>query len=210
MSDDLFSGIVSGTAPIISTKQRDDVLTIQVDLGTRLAANLEVGASVAIDGVCLTATEISGDIASFDLIEETVRCTTLGAHRLGTRANVERSLKYGDEVGGHPVSGHVSAASQIVDLLEGERGKTLFFEVSKGEMPYIMPKGFIAIDGISLTVGEVDRANNRFNVHLIPETLSVTTIGSKVVGDLVNVELDSATVAAVEAARAMLAEKNGV
>ncbi len=204
----MFSGIVQGTAEITTTVQRGDVLTIGVSLGERLSENLEIGASVAVDGVCLTATEISSGVAKFDLIEETVNCTTLGPHRRGTRANIERSLKYGDEVGGHPVSGHVTSTSKIVQISEGEHGKTLFFQTEGEEISYIMPKGFIAIDGISLTVGEVNRAAARFSVHLIPETLTVTTIGSKIVGDSANLELDSATVAAVQAAREFVAQQN--
>lgn len=202
----MFSGIVQGTAKILSTIQREDVLTIEIDLGKRLGKDLEIGASVAVDGVCLTATEISQNSVKFDLIEETVQCTTLGEERLGTLANIERSLKYGDEIGGHPVSGHVSSTARISRVEKGENGRTLHFETGANEIRYIMPKGFIAIDGISLTVGEVLRSERMFNVHLIPETLSVTTIGQKKENDLINLELDSATVAAVEAARQMLDE----
>ncbi|MBT4058985.1 MAG: riboflavin synthase subunit alpha [Euryarchaeota archaeon] len=203
----MFSGIVQGTAVISSATQRDDVLTIEVELGEKLVDSLEIGASVAIDGVCLTAVEISNSTAKFDIIEETIRCTTLDIARVNSQANIERSLKYGDEIGGHNVSGHVTATATISEVSEGVNGRTLLFTCGESETPYLMPKGFVAIDGISLTVGEVNRGGNSFDVHLIPETLAVTTIGNKGVGEQVNIELDSATVAAVEAAKQMLANQ---
>ena len=203
----MFSGIVQGTAEITSAIQRDDVLTIEVKLSGNLIKELEIGASVAVDGVCLTAVEIAESTAKFDIIEETIRCTTLDMERENTQANIERSLKFGDEIGGHNVSGHVTATATISEVSEGVNGRTLLFTCGENETPYLMPKGFVAIDGISLTVGEVNRGGNSFDVHLIPETLAVTTIGKKGVGDQVNLELDSATVAAVEAAKQMLANQ---
>ena len=203
----MFSGIVQGTAEITSATQRDDVLTIEVELGEKLVDSLEIGASVAIDGVCLTAVEIAESTAKFDIIEETIRCTTLDMARKNTQANIERSLNFVDEIGGHSVSGHVTATATISEVSEGVNGRTLLFTCGERETPYLLPKGFVAIDGISLTVGEVNRGGNSFDVHLIPETLAVTTIGNKGVGEQVNLELDSATVAAVEAAKQMLANQ---
>ncbi len=203
----MFSGIVQGTAEIVSATQRDDVLTIEVMLGRKLIEGLEIGASVAVDGVCLTAVEISESTATFDIIEETIRCTTLNMGRKNTQANIERSLKFGDEIGGHNVSGHVSSVATISEIKQGVNGRTLQLTSAEKEISYLMAKGFVAIDGISLTVGEVNRSNATFDVHLIPETIAVTTIGEKQVGDQVNLELDSATVAAVEAAKQMLANQ---
>ena len=203
----MFSGIVQGTAEITSAIQRDDVLTIEVTLGGKLIDGLEIGASVAVDGVCLTAVEIAESTAKFDIIEETIRCTTLNIERKNTQANIERSLKYGDEIGGHNVSGHVTSVATISEIKQGVNGRTLQLTSEEKEISYLMPKGFVAIDGISLTVGEVNRSTDTFDVHLIPETIAVTTIGVKQVGDQVNLELDSATVAAVEAAKQMLANQ---
>jgi riboflavin synthase len=203
----MFSGIVQGTAEITSTTQRDDVLTIEVEMGQNLIEGLEIGASVAVDGVCLTAVEITESKAKFDIIEETIRCTTLDMARKNTRANIERSLKFGDEIGGHNVSGHVSSVATISAVKQGVNGRTLQLTSEEKEISYLMPKGFVAIDGISLTVGEVNRPTATFDVHLIPETITATTIGEKQVGDKVNLELDSATVAAVEAAKQMLANQ---
>ncbi len=203
----MFSGIVQGTAEITSTTQRDDVLTIEVEMGQNLIEGLEIGASVAVDGVCLTAVEITESKAKFDIIEETIRCTTLDMARKNTRANIERSLKFGDEIGGHNVSGHVSSVATISAVKQGVNGRTLQLTSEEKEISYLMPKGFVAIDGISLTVGEVNRPTATFDVHLIPETITATTIGEKQVGDKVNLELDSATVAAVEAAKQMVANQ---
>ena len=203
----MFTGIVQGTAEITSATQRDDVLTIEVELGENLIDGLEIGASVAVDGVCLTAVEIAESKAKFDIIEETMRCTTLDMARKNTQANIERSLKFGDEIGGHNVSGHVTSVATISEVKQGVNGRTLQLTSEGKEISYLMPKGFVAIDGISLTVGEVNLPTATFDVHLIPETIAVTTIGEKQVGDQVNLELDSATVAAVEAAKQMLANK---
>ena len=203
----MFSGIVQGTAEITSATQRDDVLTIEIELGENLIEGLEIGASVAVDGVCLTAVEIVESTAKFDIIEETIRCTTLDMVRKNTQANIERSLKFGDEIGGHNVSGHVTSVATISEVKQGVNGRTLQLTSEEKEISYLMPKGFVAIDGISLTVGEVNRSTATFDVHLIPETIAVTTIGEKQVGDQVNLELDSATVAAVEVAKQMVANQ---
>jgi riboflavin synthase len=176
-------------------------------MGDNLIEGLEIGASVAVDGVCLTAVEIAESKAKFDIIEETIRCTTLDMARENTQANIERSLKFGDEIGGHNVSGHVTSVATISEVKQGVNGRTLQLTSEEKEISYLMPKGFVAIDGISLTVGEVNRSTATFDVHLIPETIAVTTIGEKQVGDQVNLELDSATVAAVEAAKQMLANQ---
>lgn len=203
----MFSGIVQGTAEITSATQRDDILTIEIELGENLIEGLEIGASVAVDGVCLTAVEIAESLAKFDIIEETIRCTTLDIARKNTQANIERSLKFGDEIGGHNVSGHVTSVATISEVKQGVNGRTLQLTSEEKEISYLMPKGFVAIDGISLTIGEVNRSTATFDVHLIPETIAVTTIGEKQIGDQVNLELDSATVAAVEAAKQMLANQ---
>ena len=204
----MFSGIVQGTALITSVVQREDVLTIEVGLGDKLVQELAIGASVAVDGVCLTAVNIDGGQVKFDLIEETVKCSTLGSERLNTAVNIERSLKYGDEIGGHVVSGHVSGCATVKGIINGENGRTLLLSCHEDEIGYLMNKGFVALDGISMTVGEVNREDSTFDVHLIPETLAVTTIADKDVGDQLNLELDATTVAAVEAAKLMLADRS--
>tara|TARA_B100001750_G_scaffold208544_1_gene187557 strand:+ start:349 stop:963 length:615 start_codon:yes stop_codon:yes gene_type:complete len=203
----MFSGIVQGTSLITSAEQREDVLTIEIEMEEELTKDLEIGASVSVDGVCLTVVKINGCQVKFDLIEETVKCSTLGRERLNTLVNVERSLKFGDEIGGHAVSGHVSSCATIREINSGENGRSLTILCNGEEIDYIMKKGFVALDGISLTVGEVSRKDSTFDVHLIPETLATTTISDKGVGDQLNLELDAGTVAAVEAAKQMIANQ---
>ena len=197
----MFTGIVQGVATIEQSELRADVMTITANLPNGLANGLAEGASVALDGVCLTATTVHDERVTFDLIEETLACTTLADCAPGSRLNVERAMKFGDEIGGHLVAGHVSSTATIERIDEGENGRTLSLNSTPAHVQNILPKGFIAIDGISLTVGEVDHANSSFEVHLIPETLRITTIADKQVGDQVNIELDPMTVAAIEGAK---------
>lgn len=154
-----------------------------------------MGASVAVDGVCLTVVAIEQRCVAFDVIEETLRRTTLGSLRPGDEVNIERSLKFGDEVGGHLLSGHVMGTARIEEVRQGNCQQEVWFGCPPEWMEAILPKGYIAIDGASLTV--VDVEVGRFSVHLIPETLRVTTLGNKGVGDLVNIEFDLQTQAIV-------------
>ena len=197
----MFTGIVQGVATVEVTERRADVLTFTAKLPDGLVDGLAEGASVALDGVCLTATAVDDTNVTFDLIEETLACTTFADVGSGSRLNVERAMKFGDEIGGHLVAGHVSGTATIERIDEGEHGRTLSLGCSQAHMRGILPKGFIAIDGISLTVGVVDGLEGRFEVHLIPETLRITTIAEKQVGDKVNIELDPMTVAAIEGAK---------
>lgn len=178
---------------------------IRIALGDR-AAGLRSGASVAINGVCLTATEVRGGEAAFDLIAETRRTTNLGGLRVGDAVNVERSLRVGDEVGGHMLSGHIGATCEVVrvDVAAGRR----FLTVSAPAqwMRYLMPKGFVALNGASLTIAELDRARHTFSVSLIPETLARTTFGAAAVGHALNLEVDAQTQAVVDTVHAMLPE----
>jgi len=157
------------------------------------AAGITVGASIACDGCCLTATSIaptSGGGADFtvDVSNETLSKTTLGAWQAGTRINLERSLRAGDELGGHVVSGHVDGTATIVDVRADGDSRRFLLEAPEHLALYIAPKGSVALDGTSLTVNEV--AGNRFGVNLIPHTLTVTTWGAKTPGARVNLEVD--------------------
>jgi riboflavin synthase len=180
------------------------LITIVVDLGS-LAEGLQQGASVSIEGVCLTVSHIDGSRISFDMMGETLAKTTLGALKVGDRVNTERSIRADAEIGGHRVSGHVTGTAAIVNLETPPNNHILTFECEPAWMEYILPKGFIALDGCSLTV--VDALPNGFTVHLIPETLRITTFGTKKVGDRVNLELDPTTQAIVETVKRYLSNK---
>ncbi len=158
-------------------------------------AGVEAGASIAIDGVCLTMTAKHGDDAAFDVIAETLRRTTLGELRRGARVNLQKSLAVGARIDGHFVQGHVDLVATVLDVQRTPRDSVWWFSVDEPSRPCLVPKGSVAIDGISLTIAEV--RPDRFGVALIPTTLERTTLGSKVTGSRVNVETDILARAAV-------------
>ena len=191
----MFTGIVAGTARVLAIEEEGGVRKINIDLGG-FSEGLEIGASVAIDGVCMTVAHINENEAMFEAIDETLERTTLGQIEEGSYVNIERSLKFGDELGGHMISGHIMAKARITERVEREGNLHILIENLELVRPFVMEKGFIAIDGMSLTVGEV--TNEDFSLHIIPETLRVTTIGNKAVGSMVNIEIDARTQAIVE------------
>ena len=191
----MYTGIVAGTAPIVSIEEGDGVRSFTIDL-TGFEDGLEIGASVALDGVCMTVVGIDSGNIGFDAIEETLDRTTLTDRSIGDALNVERSLRMGDELGGHLLSGHVMCTAEILERVEVGEGVDLRISMPEDARPYILEKGYIAIDGMSLTVGRVD--DSGFGLHIIPETLRVTTIGQKEVGQSVNIEVDSQTQAIVD------------
>ena len=191
----MYTGIVSGTAPVIAVADGEGIRTLTIDLDG-FSDGLQIGASVALDGVCMTVVSLEGTEVRFDAIEETLGRTTLERAIQGHMVNVERSLRMGDELGGHILSGHVMMTAKIIGRVERGEGLDLVIENPLEARPYILEKGFIAIDGMSLTIGET--SDEGFALHIIPETLRVTTIGEKEVGDSVNLEIDSRTQAVVE------------
>lgn len=199
----MFSGIVQKKAPVVSLQTKPGLTSLQIDLGD-LATDLQQGASVAVSGVCLTVTNLSGTVASFDMMGETLAKTTLGTVKLNGLANIERSLRAGDEIGGHRVSGHVTGMATITQIEQPLNNWIITFQCNPAWMPYILPKGFIALDGCSLTI--VDIGPDYFTVHLIPETLRITTFGEKRIGDKVNLEIDPMTQAIVDTVKRYLVQ----
>jgi riboflavin synthase len=189
----MFTGIVQGCVEVIDVTGSASSARIQVNLGDDLVVGLKKGASVSIDGVCLTAASIAGSVVAFDVIEETLRLTTLCRLKTGCRVNVERSYKVGDEIGGHQVSGHVHGTAQLVRVEETQENHIVYFTCPSQLMKYVFPKGFISLDGTSLTVVDIDRELTSITVHLIPETLRLTTFRFKREGDFVNIEVDQQT-----------------
>ena len=191
----MFTGIVTGTAPILRIDEGEGIRKITVDLGDFLDG-LETGASVSLDGVCMTVVSIDSGLVTFDAISETLDRTTLSDRSEGDLLNVERSMRLGDELGGHILSGHVMGTAEIIESRTVGEGLYLLISIPDGCSPFILEKGFIAVDGMSLTVGKCDEGS--FALHIIPETLRITTLDKKVVGDRVNIEIDSRTQAVVE------------
>lgn len=202
----MFTGITRGTFEISRVERAPDLLTFDVALGDELADGLVLGASVLIDGVCQTVVAIRGGKATFEAIKETLDLTTLAELEVGSFVSIERSARVGDEIGGHDVSGHVTGTGEIVEVRKHGHVCDLEIAIPRPWMKYVLHKGFIAVDGSSLTVGET-WPEGRFAVHLIPETLRLTNLGRKGVGDRVNIELDPRTVAIVDTVERVLAER---
>ena len=196
----MFTGIVAASCEVVATEQGEEVRSIVVDL-SGYDDDLEIGASVAIDGVCMTVVSAIDGHVRFEAIPETLERTTMGLLKQGSRVNIERSLRMGDELGGHILSGHIMSTARILQRTQKGEGIDLLIEHQADTKPYILEKGYVAVDGMSLTVGEVQ--SEGFNLHIIPETLRITTIGAKTEGDLVNIEVDSRTQAVIDTIRSM-------
>ena len=200
----VFTGIVQGLGNVHSIENDQSVWTFAVDLPD--TGGLERGASVAINGVCLTATEMVGDRVWFDVINETLERTNLSSVQVGDAVNVERSLKMGDELGGHLLSGHIMGLGELAARTEVGEGVDLTVEAPASMMKYIHEKGYIGLNGASLTIGAVE--GNQFNIHLIPETLRLTTFGTVIEGQQVNTEIDSMTQTIVATVERMMKQEN--
>ncbi|MFE8071489.1 riboflavin synthase subunit alpha [Marinobacteraceae bacterium S3BR75-40.1] len=187
----MFTGIVQGQAEITRIEKHSGLHRFEVRFPPGSLEGITIGASVALNGACLTVVSHQGDQLVFDIMMETLRCTTLADRQAGDRVNFERAARIGDEIGGHLLSGHVHTVARVATVETPENNRRITFEVPEQWMPYVIPKGYIAIDGASLTIGEVE--SNRFSVYLIPETLRVTHFGQLEPGDSVNIEIDSQT-----------------
>lgn len=185
----MFSGIVQGLFRVVSVNPS----SLTISFSPQFCRGLVVGASVAVDGVCLTVVSLNQNEATFDIIAETIKRTTLGQLREGQTVGCERSLRYGDEVGGHLVSGHVFGMAAIREI----KGNEYTLSCPKEWVQYLFPKGYVALDGASLTIVDVSE-EGFFSVQLILETLRMTSLGSKKAGDPVNLEIDSQTQAIVQ------------
>jgi len=179
----VFSGIVEDKGKVVSFKQ--GVLTVHSNL---VLEDLKVKESISVNGVCLTVTERTGDLFKVDVVPETIRKTNLGLLKEGDWVNLERSTRLGDRIGGHLVQGHVDCTCSIKEIVGDGTAKIMEFEVPSDVMKYIVKKGFVCVDGVSLTVVECDYKS--FSITLIPYTGDHTVLGVKRVGDLVNLEVD--------------------
>ena len=209
----MFTGIVQSVARIQALHEAAGLRSLRLDFAPGFADGLAIGASVAVDGVCLTVTALHGDrAADFDVMQQTLAVTTLGRLVAGSHVNVERAAKDGAEIGGHPLSGHIDFTARLSELRQPENNHVLRFAVPAPWMRYIFAKGYIAVAGASLTVAEAGREPGGagwFEVWLIPETLRATTFGDTRVGDSVNVEIERATQVMVDTVREAVADQLG-
>jgi riboflavin synthase len=201
----MFTGIVKGMAQIVSIEKKNKFQTHGITLPDSLLPNLELGASIAHNGCCLTVTKIQGNTVHFDLMQATLALTNLGELHVGDYVNVERAAKFGDDIGGHSMSGHITTTAVIDQIIKSEDNRTIWFKVAPKLMKYLLAKGYVGLDGCSLTIGEVE--GNRFSVHLIPETLQRTLFGHRTVGAKINLEIDPQTQAIVDTVERVLAQK---
>jgi riboflavin synthase len=188
----MFTGIISGTGTIKSItgskRTSNSDRRIRLELG-RVGKGLKIGDSVSINGTCLTVIVLKKTAAEFEIVKETMDRTTLGSFKDGDSVNIERSLKLSDRFEGHIVLGHVDGVGEISDVIKFPAEIKMWIRVKGKEMmKYLVPKGSVTVDGISLTV--VDVGKYKFSVALVPHTVSKTTIGTKVRGDTVNLEFD--------------------
>ena len=222
----MFTGIVQGVARVAQLVDRPGLRSFRLQFPAGFAEGLAVGASVAVDGVCLTVTALhavdAGDhaeqagqgaaAADFDVMQQSLLLTSLAGLANGSRVNVERAAKDGAEIGGHPLSGHVDVMGRIVDIRRPDNNHVLQIGLPAPWMRYVFAKGYIAVNGASLTVAEARReadGSGHFEVWLIPETLRMTTFADKPVGALLNIEIERQTQVFVDTVREAMEERLG-
>jgi len=209
----MFTGIVQGVATVAQLQDRPGLRSFTLQFPPGFREGLAIGASVAVDGVCLTVTELPApDSAAFDVMQQSLSLTTLGTLHSGSAINVERAAKDGAEIGGHPLSGHVDFTARVAEVRTPENNHVLRIAVPAPWMRYVFAKGYIAVNGASLTVAEARRESDGsgwFEVWLIPETLRMTTFGAKPVGAALNIEIERATQVFVDTVRDAIDERLG-
>ena len=184
----MFTGIVAATGKLVSRDSYDGDLRIRFEVPSELMVGCKIGDSISISGVCLTMLEPDATGFSADLSVETLDKTSLGNRRPGDRVNLELAMRASDRLGGHMVSGHVDGLARLVSRSEDGRSERFLFETDRSLARFIASKGSACLDGVSLTVNDVD--DNRFGICIIPHTLTVTTLGSLAQGEVVNLEVD--------------------
>lgn len=205
----MFTGIIQTKAAVNTIIDKGEFRQLELRVGGEFLQGIETGASIAINGCCLTVVSfehsLNDALVRFDVIDETLRLTNIGFLKIGDLVNFERSLTFGSELGGHIVSGHIHTTATLMERVDGENNCRLHLVLDPQWLEFILPKGFVAIDGASLTVGEV--TENGFWLHLIPETLALTILGNATVGQKINIEADQQTMAIVTTVKRVLAQQ---
>ena len=201
----MFSGIVQTVGKIESIKDKNHIKTIRIETHGDYLEDIAIGQSVSVDGVCLSLVKKNKEYCEFEAVEETINRTTLGSYKQGTKVNLEKSLKFGDTVGGHFVSGHIHTRGRIVEVeLVGE-SKNILIEIEEKWIKYLTEKGYISVNGASITIGKVSK--NTFYIHLIPETLKTTNLDELIYDNYVNLEFDQTTIAIVDTTERLINQK---
>lgn len=203
----MFTGIVQAQLPVTQLTKKPGLSSFALTFPPELLQGLQTGASVAVNGVCLTVTQLAGKQVHFDAIKETLALSNLRLLAEGSLVNVERSAKAGAEVGGHIMSGHVVGTASVLEVEKTENNRRLTFAADPSWLKFVFDKGFLGINGASLTVAQLDRQAACLAVNLIPETLARTNFASLTQGDLVNIEVEAQTQVIVETVERVLAER---
>ena len=201
----MFSGIVQTVGKIESIKDKNNIKTIRIETHGDYLKDIAIGQSVSVDGVCLSLVKKNNEYCEFEAVEETINRTTLGSYMQGTKVNLEKSLKFGDTVGGHFVSGHIHTRGRIVEVELVGDSKNILVEIEEKWIKYLTEKGYISVNGASITIGKVSK--NTFYVHLIPETLKTTNLDELIYDNYVNLEFDQATIAIVDTTERLINQK---
>jgi len=201
----MFTGIVTGKGHIQKIIECKDYITLIIKAPKGFSENLLKGASVSVNGVCLTVKKGKTDTLEFDVIEETLKKTNLNNISTSSKVNLERSMTAKTEIGGHLVSGHIHGTGQVQKVIDRKETKDLQIKIPVNLREYFFYKGYVALNGCSLTIGKVLKSS--FYIHLIPETVSVTTFDQIKKGDLVNIEIEQATINTVETVKRVMLER---
>ncbi|URJ27575.1 riboflavin synthase subunit alpha [Candidatus Blochmanniella camponoti] len=185
----MFSGIIQAIVPVHTIYEVTNFKTYTVILPTYLLSNLKIGCSISNNGCCLTVIAIKYNLVSFNVIHETLKLTNMGILKLGDLINIERSIGYHSEIGGHLMSGHIDCTGKIIKIITSKNNKIIWFSIKKKYLKkYVLQQGSIGVDGVSLTVSKI--FNNYIRICLTPYTAIQTTLGEKKIGDIVNIEVD--------------------
>ena len=205
----MYTGIVQTLSEIKAIEVLPGLKRLAIAIDAAYLDNISIGASIAVDGVCLTVTRFDLDqpIVSFDVMQQTLSLTQLDHLVVGDKVNVERSAGFNQEVGGHILSGHIDGEAKVVEKITAPNNVRLRFEYPAAFDHYLFDKGFVALNGCSLTLADVNKSDHQFDICYIPETLSKTNHGLLEVGDLVNLELDRQTQTIVDTVERILLQK---
>lgn len=201
----MFTGIVSGSGTVQRIIKKEDYITITVRAPKGFSKNLIKGSSIAVNGVCLTVKKGKTDNLEFDVIDETLDKTNLKSLAKSDKVNLERSMTAATEIGGHLVSGHIHGVGKVLKVINKAKTKDIHIKIPHDLREYFFYKGYVALNGCSLTIGKVLKSS--FYIHLIPETLTITTFKDIALGDIINIEVDQSTINTVETVKRVMFEK---
>lgn len=201
----MFTGIVSGKGNLKKIVKCEDYISLIIQAPKGFAKNLSKGASISVNGVCLTAKKGRTDLLEFDVIEETLKKTNLKNISRSSKLNLERSMTANTEIGGHLVSGHIHGTGEVLKVINRKETKDLLIKIPSQLREYFFYKGYVALNGCSLTIGKVLKSS--FYIHLIPETVSITNFKEIKKGDLINIEVEQTTINTVETVKRVMLER---